>query len=143
LVGDIPAAVIKELISDALRVSDAVGSATGGKGLIALATDRVFSIANFVFSSIVDYEVTGAGGEMSRDEPDPSDAASANNLAESSYMLADVFFFSLAFAITDYTIDYFYYNVGGAGCSKLTPAFKADRFVADNNSDASSKEDPF
>jgi len=80
---------------------------------------------------------------MSRGEPDPRDDASANNLAESSYIPAVDFLASFAFAITAYTIDYFYCYDGGAGASKFTPALTAERFVADSKSAASSKEDPF
>jgi len=82
-----------------------------------------------------------AGGEMSRDDPAPSEEASAKSLAESLYMLTGDFYAIFAFAIIFCTIDYFFDYVRGAGCSKLTPAFTADRFVADKRSLASSNED--
>lgn len=77
---------------------------------------------------------------ISRGDPDPRVDASANNLAESLYMLSDVFFYNLALAITYCTIDYFCYYDGIGRGSKLISAFTADRFVADNKSLASSKE---
>ena len=67
---------------------------------MALATDRVFSIAALVFSSSNYYGLVAAGGEISSDDPDPKVDALANNLAESSYITAVVFFFNLALAIT-------------------------------------------
>jgi hypothetical protein len=65
-----------------------------------LAIDKVFSIANLVLLSSIDYAVGAAGGVISRDDPDPSVDASANNLAESLYILTGVFAASLAFAKT-------------------------------------------
>ena len=74
-------------------------------------------MASLVLLSISYFGDVAAGGDMSKDEPDPSVEALASNFAESLYILSGDFAYNFAFAKTDWTIDYYLDYDGTTGAS--------------------------
>jgi hypothetical protein len=98
------AATPKSLLASDKVLNCGAGSGFFGTSAIdyyAFAIDRVFSIANLVLFSKSCYGEEVAGGEISREDPEPRVDAFASSFADSSYILFGVFAASLALAITD------------------------------------------